>query len=143
MHTIHNANRIFTNIILMAEKHNIPKGKMHINCRLLPDQIICRITQRNNMRRENTCDPTLKLLNEEITSDINKHKQNLWKEPLDTHWDHNRNTHILGRPYTVYSIKQLNTSITLNNKITTTPKNIANGFTKHCQTRNTQDEQIH
>ena len=34
---IHTANRIFTNIILMADKQNIPKGKMHSNCRLLPE----------------------------------------------------------------------------------------------------------
>ena len=26
---IHTVNRIFTNIILMANTHNIPKGKMH------------------------------------------------------------------------------------------------------------------
>ena len=55
---------------LMADKHNIPKGKMHSNCRLLP---------------EDTCDPALKLLNEEITSYIQKHKQNIWKEHLDAH----------------------------------------------------------
>ena len=36
---IHTANSIFTNIILMAVKHNIPKGKMHNNCRVLPDHI--------------------------------------------------------------------------------------------------------
>ena len=36
---IHTANIIFTNIILMADKHNIPKGKMHSNCRLLPEDI--------------------------------------------------------------------------------------------------------
>ena len=41
---IHNANIIFTNIILMADKHNIPKGKMHSNCRLLPEDIVCKIT---------------------------------------------------------------------------------------------------
>ena len=64
---IHTANRIFTNIILMADKQNIPKGKMHSNCRLLPEDIVCKITQRNNIRRANTCDPALKLLNEEIT----------------------------------------------------------------------------
>ena len=67
---IHTANIIFTNIILMADKQNIPKGKMHSNCRLLPEDIVCKITQRNNIRRANTCDPALKLLNEEITSDI-------------------------------------------------------------------------
>ena len=60
----------FTKIILMADKHNIPKRKMHSNCNVLPDQIICKITQRNNIRRENTCDPALKLLNEKIASDI-------------------------------------------------------------------------
>ena len=80
---IHTANIIFTNIILMADKHNISKDKMHSNCRLLPDHIVCKITQRNHIRRANTCDPALKLLNEEITSDIQKHKQNLWNEHLD------------------------------------------------------------
>ena len=92
---IHTANGIFTNIIRMADKHNIPKGKMHSNCRLLPEAIVCKITQRNNIRRANTCDPALKLLNEEITSDIQKHKQNIWKEHLDAHWDHRHNTHYL------------------------------------------------
>ena len=54
IHTnIHTANRIFTNIIMMAYKHNIPKGKMHSNCRLLHEDILCKITQRNNMKRAN------------------------------------------------------------------------------------------
>ena len=85
--TIHTANIIFTNIILMADKHNIPKGKMHSNCRLLPDHIVFTITQRSNIRRTHTCDPALKLLNEEITSDIQKHKQNIWRKHLDAHCD--------------------------------------------------------
>ena len=126
---IHTANRIFTNIILMADKHNIPKGKMLRNCRLLPDHIVCKITQRNNIRRANTCDPALKLLNEEITSDIQK--QNIWK---DAHWDHRHNTHTLWK--TIHGLSNrapphtLNTSITFNNKIATTPTHIANCFTK-------------
>ena len=60
----------------MADKHNIPMGKMHSNCRLLHYHIVCSIIQINNIGRVNTCDPALKLLNEEITSDIQKHKQN-------------------------------------------------------------------
>ena len=82
---------------------------MHSNYRLLPEDIVCKITLRNNIRRANTCDPVLKLLNEEITSDIQKHKQNIWKEHLDAHRDHRHTTH--------------------NNSIT--PKHIANCFTKH------------
>ena len=57
---IHTANIICTNILLMADKHNIPNGKMHINCRLLPGHIVCKITQQNNIRIANTCDPALK-----------------------------------------------------------------------------------
>ena len=91
----HTANIIFTNIILMADKHYIPKSKMHSNSRLLPDHIVWKITHRNNIRITNTCDPALKLLNEEINSDIQEHKQNIWKEHLDAHWDHRHNTHIL------------------------------------------------
>ena len=50
----------------MTDKHNIPKGKIHSNWMLLSDHIVCKITQRNIIRRANTCDPALKLLNEEI-----------------------------------------------------------------------------
>ena len=129
---IHTANRIFTNIILMVDKHSIPKGKMHSNCRLLLEDIVCKITQRNNIRRANTCDPALKLLNGEITSHIQKH--NIWKEHLDAHWDHRHNTHILWK--IIYGLSNrappttLNNSITFNNKITIPPKHIANCFTK-------------
>ena len=56
------------------KNHNIPKGKMHSNCRFLPDHIVCKITQRNNIVRANTCDPALNLLNEELTSDIHTNK---------------------------------------------------------------------
>ena len=131
----------------MSDKHNISTGKIHSNCRLLPDHIVCKITQRNNIRRANTCATALKLLNEEITSDIQKHEQHLWNEHLDAHWDHRHNTHI--RWKTIHGISNrappptLNTAITFKNKITITPKHIANCFTKHCQTRNTEDKQIH
>ena len=36
--------------------------------------IVCKIIQRDNIRGANTCGPALKLLNKEITSDIQKHK---------------------------------------------------------------------
>ena len=129
------------------------KGKMHSNCLLLSDHIVCKITQRNNIRRANTCDPALKLLNEEITSDIQKHKQNLWKEHVDAHWDHRHNTHIPWK--TIHGLSNRahpptpNTSITFNTKITTTPKHIANYFTKQLTntvkhaTHKTKCKQIH
>ena len=83
---IHTANRIFTNIILMADKHNIPKGKMHSNCRLLPEDLVCKITQRNTIWWSgNTCDQALKLLNEEIfrhTKTQTKHMEGALRRSL-------------------------------------------------------------
>ena len=111
---IHTANRIFTTIILMADNHNIPMGKMHSNCRLLSDHIVCKISQRNNMSRANTCDPALKLQNVEITYDI--HKQNIWKEHLDAHWDHRHNTHIIWK--TIHGLSNRAPLHTLNTTIT-------------------------
>ena len=97
-------------------------------------------TPRNNIRRANTRDPALKLLNEEITSNIQKHKLNIWKEHLYAHWDHRHNIHILWMTipglFNRAPLTTLNNSITFNNKITITPKHIANCFTK--QFTNTQ-----
>ena len=122
----------------MEDKHNIRKGKMHRNCRLLPEDLLCNITQRNNIRKANTCDLDRKLLNEEITSNIQKHKQN-----IDVHWDHRHITHILWK--TIHGLSNRappnthNNSITFNNKIANTPKHIANYFTNNSQTpSNTQ-----
>ena len=87
------------------------------------DHIVCKFTQINNIRRANTGDPALKLLNGEITSDIQKHEQNLWNEYLYVHWDHMHNTHILWN--TIHGILCYQT------------------IHKHCQTHNTKDKQTH
>ena len=119
----------------MADKHNLPKRKMHSNCRLLPEDIVCKITQRNNIMTANTCYPALKLLNEEITYDIQKHMDKTY---------HRHNTHILWK--TIHGLSNrappatLNRSITFNNK-KNTPKHIANSFTK--QFTNTAEHAIH
>ena len=105
--TIH-TNILFTNIILMADEHNIPKGKMHSNYRLLPDHIVCKITRKNNIRRANTCDPALKLLNEEITSDIqntNNHMEGTLRCTLGSQAQHTHS--VEDRPYTVYPTEHL------------------------------------
>ena len=125
----------------------IPKGKIYSNYRLLPDHIVCKITQRNNIRRANTYDPALKLLNEEIPSDIQKHQENLWKEHLDAHRDHRHNRHIFWKNIHGLSNRAspptVNTSITFNNKIATTPKHMRIVSPNNSQTRNTQDKQPH
>ena len=86
----HTANKILRNTILNADKHNIPKGKIHHNCKLLPEDIRTKINTRNNIRKHNPLDPNLAQLNNEITSDIQHHKTALWKSHLDGNWDHRK-----------------------------------------------------
>ena len=83
-------NKILTNTILNADKHNIPKGKIQHNCKLLPEDIRTKINTRNNIRKHNPLDPNLAQLNNEITSDIQHHKTALWKSHLDGNWDHRK-----------------------------------------------------
>ena len=131
---LHNVNRIFTNIILLADKHNISKGNMSNTSRMLPEHIVCNITQRDNIKRANSCDPALKPLNHEIISDIALHKQNLWKQYLNANWDHRHNTHTLWKNshglLNRAAPTPQNCTITFNKKIATSPKNIANCFNK-------------
>ena len=115
-------------------QHTFYKHHTDADTHNIPNNIVCKITQRNNIRRANTGDTALKLLNGKITSAIQQHKQHPWKEHLDAHWDHMHNTHILWK--TIHGLSNrappptLNTSITFNNKRTTTDKHIANCFSK-------------
>ena len=109
---IHTANTIFRNIILHADKHNIRKGNIHSTCKLLPEHIRHKIEHRNNIRSQTASDPSISELNSEITSLIQAHTSDIWREHLDTHWDHKHNTHTL-----------LKTIPGLANKTPTQPKN--------------------
>ena len=104
---IHTANIMFTNIILMADKHNKPKGNMYSNCRILPDHIECKITQRNNIRKANTCDTALKLLKEEITSDIQSINKTYGKNTQIHTGIRGTTRTFSGRPYTIYQTEHL------------------------------------
>ena len=93
--------------------------------------------KKKHIRRENTCDPALKLLNGDITPDIQKHKENLWKKHLDAHWEHRHNTHILWN--TIHGISNRASPPTLNNNHTQTYCELFHQtIHKHCQTHNTQ-----
>ena len=50
--------------------------------------------------------------NEEITYGIQKHKQNIWKEHIDAHWDHMHNIHTLWK--TIHGLSNRATLHTLN-----------------------------
>ena len=110
-------NILFTNMILIADKHNIPKGKMHNNCMLLPYQIVCKITQRNNIKKGNTCDPPQPTLNTSIQQQNSNHTQThckLFHQTIYKHATHrytSRATHKIPSPQ-CRSKRQLNKVLT-------------------------------
>ena len=50
------ARTIFTNVILHADKHNIPKRKIPPTSKLLPEYIRYKIEHRNNIRAQYASD---------------------------------------------------------------------------------------
>ena len=92
---IHIANKILTGLILQADKHHIPKGKIKTKQTPLPQAIRDKIQQRNHIRKQNRHDPSIQQLNRVIDHEINTHKRNLWKEHLNQNWNNKHNTHSL------------------------------------------------
>ena len=128
---IHTANTIF---ILHTDKHNIPKSKIHSTCKLLLEHIRHKLTHRNNIRAQNTSDPSISELNSEITSLIQTHKSDIWREHLYTHWVHKHNTHTLWKAIDGLAKKtnqHNNNTITFKEKTFNSSTQAENAFNKH------------
>ena len=86
------------------------------------------------MRQTNSNDPELPTLNTEITAAIRDHKRQLWRDHLNKAWDYKQNTNILydtiRRLQNKRSADEPNRTITFNNAVKVTDKDIANAFTK-------------
>jgi hypothetical protein len=123
-----------TNLILTADKHFVPKGRINNRIKLLPQDIRNAIKTRNRIRATNVHDIRLHRLNQEIDNSIQQHKTDIWKEHLDNNWDHRQNTHILWKTIAGLSNKRppqlYNRTIKFNNKTAITNKDIAESFTK-------------
>ena len=92
---VHKSNKILTLLLLDADKHYIPKGKIRPNNPLLPENIRAQIKERDIIKANDPTDNRLEHLNKDISQAIQTHRSGIWKEHLDGHWDHRRNTHIL------------------------------------------------
>ena len=90
------------------------------------------IEHRNNIRAQNASDPTISEKNSEITSLIQTHKSDIWREHRDTHCDHKHYTHTLWK--TIHGLanktQPQSKSITFKEKTATSHTQIANAFNK-------------
>ena len=131
---VHKSNKILTLLLLDADKHYIPKGKIRPNNPLFPENIRAQIKERDIIKANDPTDNRLEHLNKDISQAIQTHRSGIWKEHLDGHWDHRRNTHILWKTINGLSNKKptpiTNNTITFKNYTAITPKQKANQFTK-------------
>jgi endonuclease/exonuclease/phosphatase family metal-dependent hydrolase len=113
---VNTANNILTNLILNADKHNIPKGKIKAHNILQPKEIRDKIDERNKLRKINYKDPKIIDLNSEITKMIQDNKAKLWKEKIEQCGDHKINTHKLWN--TINQLQNKKTKTEINRNIT-------------------------
>ena len=95
---------------------------------------ISQIKERDIIKANDPTDNRLEHLNKDISQAIQTHRSGIWKEHLDGHWDHRRNTHILWKTINGLSNKKptpiTNNTITFKNYTAITPKQKANQFIK-------------
>ena len=129
---VHNSNKIITNLILKADKHNIPKGKINSHHLILPDNIRNKIQERNKLRKQDSKNPSLTEMNKEINKLIQTHRSNLQKEKLNENWNHKTNSKkfwkILNNLSNKNSTQQLNRTIKFKNSKRIKAKEISESF---------------
>ena len=113
---VHTSNIISTNILVMADKNTTYQ---RVGCITIaghyPTTLYAKSHKEATLRRTNPCNPAFKLLNDEKTSDIQKHKQSTYNH---TKQHHNIQPH----PDILRIVSQT--------------------IRKHFQTHNTQNKQI-
>jgi reverse transcriptase-like protein/retrotransposon-encoded endonuclease len=129
---VHNSNKIITNLIIKADKHNIPKGKINAHHIILPENIRSKIQERNKLRKQDSKNPNLTEMNKEINKLIQTHRSNQWKEKLNENWSHKINTKkfwtILNNLSNKKPTQQTNRTITFKNSVKIEDKEISESF---------------
>jgi endonuclease/exonuclease/phosphatase (EEP) superfamily protein YafD len=126
-------NKDLVKAIIEADRKYIPKGKIKRKASILPTEIRNKIDKRNEMRKNNSKDPNLNKLNEEINKDIRDHHAEQWKNKLGEDWSHNKNVNKLWS--VIKSLKKCdknstNKCLQFDNKLSQSALETANLFNK-------------
>ena len=133
---IHHETKFITDTIIQADKQFIPRGNIRNRNKPIPPQILSKINNRNHLRSTNPNHPQIAILNREINKDIADHKQQIWKQHVNTQWDQKHNQKTYWNTIKSLNNKQPtstdpNRSIKFNNNTLTSNKAIANAFNKY------------
>lgn len=72
-----------TDIIMEADRRNIPRGKIRSRYTVMPENIIRKISERNDLREQDDENQELSRKNEEINQLVRSHKADTWKRLVD------------------------------------------------------------
>ena len=75
---VHKSNKILTLLLLDADKHYIPKGKIRPNNPLLPENIRAQIKEWDIIKANDPTDNRLEHLNKDISQAIQTHRSGIW-----------------------------------------------------------------
>ncbi len=129
--------KIFRAILLKAASHHIPTGRHKLNTPDVPKEILKLMKERDDLRIQDPTSPDLQRLNDEITSSTCQHKQQKWRQFVET-LDHKSDSSKLWR--TIKSIDGKskptadNEAIFFDDTPTSSPRMIANRFNKQFTT---------
>ena len=127
-------NTTLTNLILLADKHHIPQGRLKKLYQPLPQHIKDTIKERNTLRNINLIDSRVTPLSNEITKQIGQYRSDQWKAKLEQIGDCKKNSHTLWKTINYLGGKnppsQPNTIITFNDKPAISPQQKASSFNK-------------
>ena len=81
--SVYEGEKRFRKIINKASNITIPKGRIKDVFSEIPQSAAAKIQERDNLRKTDPTSPELARLNEEIKSEINKHKKEKWIETVE------------------------------------------------------------
>ena len=129
--------KLFRATLLKAASHHIPTGRHKLHSQQVPTEILAKMIERDDLRKQDPSSPLLPTLNADITRAISEHKRSKWREFVES-IDHKTDSAKLWR--TIKGIegkgKPLaeNEAISFNGRPSTSAKKIANDFNKQFTT---------
>ena len=129
--------KIFRNVLLKAASHHIPSGRHRVNPNPVPAEILAKMTERDELRKQDPSSPDLHRLNNDITRAISNHKQQKWREFVETLDNKTDNTKLWR---TIKGIEgeakpqAENESISFNGTPSSSPKRLADNFNRQFTT---------
>ena len=124
-------------IILKAASLHIPFGRRHLGREPVPADIQELMKARDDLRSQDPTSPRLQQMNDELTMETRKHKQQSWRQYVET-LDHKSDPTKLRRTLKAIDGKAPSSAenevISFNGHQISSPKNIANRFNQQFTT---------